>query len=448
MGTGFASLPKADTVWITNATVPACLLAESGLTGNEAGNKEGLVCVDLLLSGAIISDIRPAGQNHSTPASDIPRFDMDRGMVWPCFVDMHTHLDKGHIWPRQPNPDGTFEGALNSVRADRSDNWTRDDLRARMQFSLQSAYAHGTRSIRTHLDTFVGQIEITWPLFAELREEWKGRIDLQGVCLTAIDQTFDEALMREVIPALKRYDGVLGSVTFMIPELQDGLDQLFRTAIENDFDLDFHVDETADPTARSLRAIADTALKFGFERQITVGHCCSLARQSEDEALQTLDRVARAGIAVVSLPMCNLYLQDRQPGRTPRWRGVTLLHEMRDRGIPVAIASDNTRDPFYAYGDLDALEVFREAARIIHLDHPFGTWPRSITATPASVMGQSEAGLLAKGGHADLVLFRARTWTELLSRPQTDRTVVRAGKPIDTTLPDYRELDAILGVVT
>jgi hypothetical protein len=22
----------------------------------------------------------------------------------PCFVDMHTHLDKGHIWPRSPNP--------------------------------------------------------------------------------------------------------------------------------------------------------------------------------------------------------------------------------------------------------------------------------------------------------------------------------------------------------
>ena len=58
------------------------------------------------------------------------------------------------------------------------------------------------------------------------------------------------------------------------------------------------------------------------------------------------------------------------PARTPRWRGVTLLHEMKARGIPVAVASDNTRDPFYAYGDLDMLEVFREAMRILHLDHP------------------------------------------------------------------------------
>ena len=34
------------------------------------------------------------------------------------------------------------------------------------------------------------------------------------------------------------------------------------------------------------------------------------------------------------------------------------LHELRQGGVPVAIASDNVRDQFYAYGDLDMLEVF------------------------------------------------------------------------------------------
>ena len=40
-------------------------------------------------------------------------------MVLPCFTDMHTHLDKGHIWPRAANPDGTFMGALTTVAGDR-----------------------------------------------------------------------------------------------------------------------------------------------------------------------------------------------------------------------------------------------------------------------------------------------------------------------------------------
>ena len=44
----------------------------------------------------------------------------------------------------------------------------------------------------------------------------------------------------------------------------------------------------------------------------------------------------------------------------------------------------------------------------------------------------------------DLVLFRARTWTELFARPQTDRVVLRNGIAIDTTLPDYRELDDLM----
>ena len=140
-----------------------------------------------------------------------------------------------------------------------------------------------------------------------------------------------------------------------------------------------------------------------------------------------------------------MYLQDRVAGRTPRWRGVTLLHEMRTRGIPVAVASDNTRDPFYAYGDLDVLEVFREAVRILHFDHPFGDWPRTVTQTPAALMRRPDRGVLKQGGKADLVLFRARAWSELLSRPQSDRTVIRAGKAIDRTLPDYRELDDIVG---
>ena len=48
-------------------------------------------------------------------------------------------------------------------------------------------------------------------------------------------------------------------------------------------------------------------------------------------------------------------------------------------------ASDNTRDPFFAYGDLDLIEVFCEATRIAHLDHGEGDWLRAIAGTPATI---------------------------------------------------------------
>jgi cytosine deaminase len=86
-----------------------------------------------------------------------------------------------------------------------------------------------------------------------------------------------------------------------------------------------------------------------------------------------------------------------------------------------AVASDNTRDPFYAYGDLDVLEVYREATRIVHFDHPVGDWPATvpqIRRAPWGSMMRSADG----GSKADLVLFRGRSLTELLSRPESHRS--------------------------
>ena len=154
--------------------------------------------------------------------------------------------------------------------------------------------------------------------------------------------------------------------------------------------------------------------------------------------------MAAAGVAVVSLPMCNMYLQDRQAAaRTPHWRGVTLLKELAAAGVPVALASDNIRDPFYAYGDLDPIEVFAQAVRIAQLDSPLGGWARAVTATPATVMGTAIGSALAHGRDADFILFRARSWSELLSRPRGARLVVRGGRPVTDVPPDYRELDTL-----
>ena len=59
-------------------------------------------------------------------------------------------------------------------------------------------------------------------------------------------------------------------------------------------------------------------------------------------------------------------------------------------------------------------------------------------------MGLPNLGKIAVGFPADLILFKARNFSELLSRTQHDRTVLRQGREIDTTLPDYRELDDLL----
>ena len=437
MPTGFARVPSAGRFLIANATIPAALVETEGPLP-DAG--DGLLRAEIEIDGTTIAAIRAPGGGQN---EDLPALDLDDGLAWPGFVDMHTHIDKGHIWPRKPNPDGTFFGALNAVHADREANWSARDVARRMDFSLRCAHAHGTVLLRTHLDSLQPQHKISWPVFAEMRDRWAGRIDLQGVALVPIEVAEDRAYLEEVAALVKAHGGVMGCVTYMHPGIGGLLDAVIAVAEKHGLDLDFHSDESQDPNERSLAHVADAILRNRFEGRIVCGHCCSLTRQPADEANRTIERVAEAGIAIVSLPMCNMYLQDRESGRTPLSRGVTMLHELAAAGVEVAVASDNTRDPFYAYGDLDMLEVFRETVRIGQFDHPFGDWPATVGATPARILGRPDRGVLRAGAPADIVLFRARSWTELLARPQSDRTVLRSGRPIDKTLPDYRELDDI-----
>ena len=420
---------------LKNATVPACLISP------EAGHgTSDLLALDLEIVSGKLTRIQPAG----TLATGEAGGDLDGGMVLPTLVDLHTHIDKGHIWGRKPNPDGTFMGALNAVGEDREANWTAADVRARMEFALKSAFAHGTSAIRTHLDSVPPQDAISWPVFEEIRQEWTGRIDLQAVCLFGIDRLLtDQDYLEPIADRVAAAGGVMGTVTYMVPDLDRHLEKVFRVAMERGLDLDFHVDETLDPEAVTLRHIAETAARLGFDGQIVCGHCCSLSVHEDGEVDRTLDLLAEAGIAIVTLPMCNMYLQDRHAGRTPRRRGVTLLHEMRERGIKVAVASDNTRDPFYAYGDLDLVEVYAQATRILQLDHPVADWIRCVTTTPAELMGVSH-GSLDVGQAADFVVFNARNWNELLSRPSGPRDVIRGGVSIERALPDYRELDHLM----
>jgi cytosine deaminase len=417
---------------LRNASVPSALLGRPG---------GGIEPVDITIADGRIAAIAPCQRGAGR--------DVDGGLVLPAFVDIHTHIDKGQIWARQPNPDGTWLGALLAVRTDSSRLWSKDDVGRRMDFALRCAYAHGTAAIRTHLDSTPPQHAMSWDLFEEIRDAWRGRIELQAVALVDPECFLAPSALDEAARRAQAAGGILGGAMAAFDRSREAMLRMVEKAGERGLDLDLHVDETGDPAAHALEHLADAVLETGFTGRVVAGHCCVLTVQDARTQARTIDKVARAGIAIVSLPMCNLYLQDRDPGAasTPVRRGVTLLREFRAAGVPVAIASDNTRDPFYAYGDLDALEVLREGARILHFDHPQAeawTWARSVGADAAAIAGFEYAAEIRVGAPADLVLTRARNWTELLSRPQADRIVLRAGIPIDTTLPDYRELDDLM----
>ena len=435
------SWPAAPRYWFANARVPACLL--SGGAGLAPVDGEGVVNVDLLIEDGKLARFAPPGASDQ---DGITRVDLGGRQVWPTLIDIHTHLDKGHTVERSPNVDGTFHNARLAAAADRP-YWTEVDLRRRMEFGLRCAYAHGVSAIRSHIDTYHETAERSWQVLREVRDEWRGRIDLQGVALCPIDLLQDEFGDR-VAAIVAKSRGLLGGVTRAslgnhgapLDNIDALLDRVFVLATRHDLDIDLHVDETHDPAAATLPFVARAALRHGYKGRVVCGHCCSLAMQRDSEVDRTLDLLAEAKIAIVTLPTVNMYLQDRKDSRTPRWRGVTVVREMLRRGIAVAAAGDNCRDSFHAYGDHDVVDTFRQAVRILHLDHPLAGAPVLVGAAPAAIGNFASHGLIAVGTPARLIVFNARTVNELLSRPQADRVVIINGALQAAQPPDYSEL--------
>lgn len=426
--------------WLKNARTPLCFIAD-GLPGPPDVDAEGVARVDLLVEDGQLRRIEPTGGTRDGECIDV-----SGRHIWPCLIDVHTHLDKAHSIDRAANIDGTFSAALAAAGADRI-NWTPEDLQRRMTFGLRCAYAHGVSAIRTHLDSHADQAHRTWETFQQMRADWAGRIDLQAVSLVPLDD-IEGSFGEELAALVARSKGVFGGVTrasrgddgLAVHDLARSLDRLFGLATRHDLDVDLHVDETGDPTSATLSHVAMAAIRHGYEGRVVCGHCCSLAVQPEADALRILDLVAKAKIAIVSLPAVNMYLQDRQAGRTPRWRGVTLIHEMRERGISVAIAGDNCRDSFHAYGDHDMLDTFRQGVRVLHLDHPLNDAMALVGPGPSDIAGFAGHGRLKIGAPARLIAFNARSLNEIMSRPQSDRIVFSFGRRIRAQVPDYSEL--------
>jgi cytosine deaminase len=401
--------------WYTQARVPAALAHGLHLRDVDAG--QGLALVDF--------GITQDGMVSAAPTEG-PRLDLGGRLVLPTFIDSHVHLDKAFIVQRTGLPQG---GLLDAVKLSGVDaaSWTEADLEARMTRALERAFANGTSAMRTHLDTpDMPHDSAAWKVFDRVRTHWAGRIELQAVALMALDRV-DHTEFAARCRQIAGLNGILGAFIAPGTATPERLDALFIHATAAGLDVDFHVDETLDPAANAIELICDSVLRTGFAGAVMAGHCCSLSSKADADRDRIIDKIAQAGVNIVSLPHSNLFLQDRAAGATPKRRGITQVRELRARGAQVHFASDNVQDPFYPYGDFDMLDVMRSAIRVAHLDVDVGAWATVQMRNAAAACGLRGHGQIEAGTPADLIILDARDWHDLVSRSLVDRVVLRSG---------------------
>jgi len=353
-------------------------------------------------------------------------------LVSPAFVDPHIHLDKvltaEYI---RPNLSGTLKEAIEILWEAKS-SYTVEEIKKRASKVIKWELLNGVTRIRTHAD--VDTISGLTPVKAliELREEWKGVVDIQVVAFPQegiiTDPGADELLRK----AMELGADVVGGMPHT--ELADDdskrhIDILFEIAKEFNADIDAHVDETDDPNSRCIEYMAVKTIKEGYEGRVMADHVCALASYDDYHAAKVIGAIKRAGINVETNPETNLVLEGRLD-TYPKRRGLTRVRELLQAGVNVTYGQDCVKDAFYPFGRCDPLEVGFVLALAEQM-----TRPEEIekvfdmsTINAAKAIGIAEEYGIEVGKIADLVVIDAKDVHEAIRTQPPRLWVISRGR--------------------
>jgi cytosine deaminase len=225
------------------------------------------------------------------------------------------------------------------------------------------------------------------------------------------------ALLREAIAAGA---DVLGAVPACYAKPAHSIDALMELAALHNLPVDVHLDENLDPRNSWSEYLADATLDTGWQGRVTLSHGCALSVLAPQDRTRILDKLLRAEIIVVALPLTNLYLQDRG-NPEPRRRGLTCVHELLAAGIEFRFASDNVQDAFYPFGNADLLDAAYAGMLAGQVDE-------TDSLVRAICDGRSS---LQVGDTADMVLIKGTHFDDVLSRRPPERIVIHDAVIID-----------------
>ncbi|OCT13315.1 amidohydrolase [Paenibacillus pectinilyticus] len=376
-----------------------------------------------------VIDLEAWKSEQRGPTDGIPTLDLQGKILLPGYVDAHMHLDKSFSLTTVENISGTLEEAILNYSA-AAPTFSKEEIKARMMRSALQALSFGTTHIRTHLDfnlKYSRDIALrTIEAALEAREALAPYITLQlfPMCpfnfMSLDNEAIEEALRMGV-------DGI-GGAPHLSQTPEEDIDFIFKMAEKYDVPIDLHCDETDNPQMRTVAYVAKRTQEEGYQGRVAVDHLCALASMTDEDAGGIIDQMAEAKLKAVSLPAVNLYLQGRHD-TFPVRRGVTRLKQIHERGIPIAVASDNIHDPFHPFGRGDLLQIALIGSYAAHMGRPadLRTLLRMITEAPANVLGLTSYGL-TEGNAANFVILDGRSTEEIFTLLPERRWVYCQGR--------------------
>ncbi len=370
-------------------------------------DNENLASVFVAWDKGIVSELKPINNENKKP----------KKILFPRFVETHSHLDKSFTFGEFPNFKCNYQGAL-SVNLEEHKTRTTSKVLERAEKSLKLALKNGYRAIRSHVDTYESQDNNIWDELFKLQKKYSSKLKLQYVALAPLE-FWDTFHGEELAKLFSKKKGILGGV--LVPpfinksKIKYFLTKTLLLANKYKLEIDLHIDESNIEPGAGIKVLLETIDRLNIKVPITCSHLSSILSLKNKEILNLGSKIAEKDIKVIALPLTNFWLLNRKDKSTSLNRPVAPIKQLQKSLVDVSIGSDNVQDPWYPFGNYDPFYLMSLAIPMLQLN----PWERltlsSILLSPSRLLNLNWDGLVKKGCPADFVLLDAEKWADIFS---------------------------------
>ncbi|MDQ1715854.1 MAG: cytosine/creatinine deaminase [Frankiaceae bacterium] len=393
---------------------------------------------DLAIADGVITAVLDSGTGVGTQEPAADAVDVGGKVVLPATVDAHVHLDKAYLMSHADAAgaiDPTLPSAIASVVALRplvSAQSVADNARR----AVDALSRNGTTAARAQveIDPAIGLDMVA--LHQQLAAEARSRIHLQLVAFP--QRGLGSPAMRAALSdAMRAGADVVGGCPYVDDDPAAHLDLVFALAEKHGTPIDLHLDFTDEPSASLIALVADRTRAHGMAGAVTIGHVTSLAAMPPDEQQRAFDVLAALDIALVALPVTDMFLAGHgEPGQ----RSIAPVERAVRSGVRVAIGNNNIGNPFAPFGNANLLHaawLTGIVRRLGSLDER-GHLLAAVTTGPASILGLTAHGT-AVGERADLVVLDCDDVSTAVLQAPVALATIRGGDIVHTVSSPFRQ---------
>ncbi len=370
---------------------------------------------DVLVREARIAAVGPG---LTSTALDTTVIESSGALLFPGFVDAHTHMDKtliGLPWHRHEAGPGLLDKIEHERRLRREEGI---DPAEQSSHQARLAIASGTTHIRTFVD-----IDTEWGLTGFegvllTREQFQDALSIQIVAFPQSGLLIRPGTVEVIEEALRQGADVVGGLD---PSAIDRdpvrhLDTIFGLAEKYDVDVDVHLHEPGELGAFAIELIAERTAALGWQGRVVISHAFCLGGVDDVSLGRLIDLLLENDIAIMT----------HGPGGL---RPIPSVQRLGAAGVRLCAGNDGIRD---AWGPLNMPDMLLRAYLIayrnnLRRDDEIEGVLRMITYGGAAVLHEAAYGL-APGCVADFVLVDGETHVEAVFTRPVSRLVVKRGR--------------------